>query len=104
MKLTALVSADLTHVPLPWLHLMRTFPSQVHWGFYNGIHSDGAPVSADVTPLLDWIRRYFDGQLQSRHTSVQERWQGATPVVITDRYPSSSTISLVHLVVTMSRY
>ena len=41
----------------------------------------------DVTPLLDWIRRYFDGDTQEQSTSVQERWRGASPVVISTRMP-----------------
>jgi len=41
----------------------------------------------DVTPLLDWIKRYFDTQTEGYPTSVQERWRAATPVVITDRMP-----------------
>ncbi|KAI0306763.1 peptidase family C78-domain-containing protein [Multifurca ochricompacta] len=46
---------------------------------YRGIPSllvDFETPNGNVTPLLDWIRRYFDGQLPSHHTSVQERWQG----------------------------
>jgi Peptidase family C78 len=38
-----------------------------------------------VTPLLDWIKQYFD--TQTHPTSVQERWRAATPVVISDRMP-----------------
>jgi hypothetical protein len=41
----------------------------------------------DVAPLLDWIKRYFDTHTQDRPTSVEERWRGATPVVISDRMP-----------------
>lgn len=43
--------------------------------------------SLDVTPLLEWIRRYFDGDTQEQSISVQERWRGATPVVISTRMP-----------------
>jgi Peptidase family C78 len=41
----------------------------------------------DVTPLLDWIKQYFDADTQDKPTSVQERWRGATPVVISNRIP-----------------
>ncbi|KAI9452319.1 DUF1671-domain-containing protein [Russula earlei] len=41
----------------------------------------------DVAPLLDWIKRYFDAHTPDLPTSVQERWQMATPVVITDCMP-----------------
>ena len=41
----------------------------------------------DVTPLLNWIRCYFDGDTQGQSTSAQERWRGATPVVISTRMP-----------------
>jgi hypothetical protein len=41
----------------------------------------------DVTPLLDWIKRYFDAHTQDQSISVQERWRAATPVVISDRMP-----------------
>jgi hypothetical protein len=41
----------------------------------------------DVTPLLDWIKQYFDANTQDKPTSVQERWRGATPVVISDHMP-----------------
>lgn len=37
--------------------------------------------------LLDWTKQYFDAHTQDKPTSVQERWRGATPVVITDRMP-----------------
>jgi hypothetical protein len=40
-----------------------------------------------VTPLLDWIKQYFDTQSEDHPTSVQERWRAATPVVISDRMP-----------------
>lgn len=41
----------------------------------------------DVTPLLEWIKRYFDTQSEDHPTSVQERWRAATPVVISERMP-----------------
>jgi hypothetical protein len=41
----------------------------------------------DMTPLLDWIKQYFDADTQDKPTSVQERWRGATPVVISNRMP-----------------
>jgi hypothetical protein len=41
----------------------------------------------DMTPLLDWIKQYFDTQSEGHTTSVQERWRAATPVVISDRMP-----------------
>jgi hypothetical protein len=41
----------------------------------------------DVTPLLDWIKQYFDTQTEGHPTSVQDRWRAATPVVISDRMP-----------------
>jgi Peptidase family C78 len=44
-------------------------------------------VPLDVTPLLDWIKQYFDIQTEDHPTSVQERWRAATPVVISDRMP-----------------
>ena len=40
-----------------------------------------------MTPLLDWIKQYFDTQTEDHPTSVQERWRAATPVVISDRMP-----------------
>ena len=40
-----------------------------------------------MTPLLDWVKRYFDTQPEDHPTSVQERWRVATPVVISDRMP-----------------
>jgi hypothetical protein len=45
------------------------------------------PVSAEVGPLLDWIRRYFDADSRNHQPSPQEWWRGATPVVLTDRMP-----------------
>jgi hypothetical protein len=45
------------------------------------------PVPAEVGPLLDWIRRYFDANSQDHQASPQEWWPGATPVVVTDRMP-----------------
>ena len=44
-------------------------------------------IPLDVTPLLDWIKRYFDAHTQDQPTSVEERWRAATPVVISDRMP-----------------
>ena len=41
----------------------------------------------DVTPLLEWIKRYFDAHTQDHPTSVKEMWRAATPVVISDRMP-----------------
>jgi len=40
-----------------------------------------------VTPLLDWVKQYFDTQTEDHPTSVQERWRAATPVVISDCMP-----------------
>lgn len=40
-----------------------------------------------MTPLLDWIKQYFDTQTEGHPTSLQERWRAATPVVISDRMP-----------------
>ncbi|KAH9966445.1 peptidase family C78-domain-containing protein [Russula dissimulans] len=57
---------------------------------YKGIPSQLADFDTpdgNVAPLLDWIRRYFDTHTEDRPTSVQERWRGASPVVISDRMP-----------------
>ena len=44
-------------------------------------------VPAEVGPLLDWIRRYFDADSRDHQASPQEGWRGATPVVVTDHMP-----------------
>jgi len=57
---------------------------------YRGIPAQLADFNTpdgNVAPLLDWIKRYFDTHTQDRPTSVEERWRGATPVVISDRMP-----------------
>ncbi len=45
------------------------------------------PVPTEVSPLLDWIRQYFDANSRDHQASPQEWWRGATPVVVTDRIP-----------------
>jgi len=57
---------------------------------YRGIPSrliDFDTPDGNVTPLLDWVKQYFDTQTEDHPTSVQERWRAATPVVISDRMP-----------------
>jgi len=57
---------------------------------YRGIPSrliDFDTTDGNVTPLLDWIKQYFDAQTVGHPTSVHERWQAATPVVLSDRMP-----------------
>ncbi|KAH9998137.1 peptidase family C78-domain-containing protein [Russula compacta] len=57
---------------------------------YRGIPSQLADFDTpdgNVTPLLDWIKSYFDTQTRDHPTSVHERLRGATPVVISDRMP-----------------
>ncbi|KAI0256488.1 peptidase family C78-domain-containing protein [Lactifluus subvellereus] len=58
---------------------------------YRGVPSllaDFTISDGNLTPLIDWIKRYFDTHTQDHSTvSVQERWRAATSVVITDRMP-----------------
>lgn len=57
---------------------------------YRGIPSQLADFNTPhgkVSPLLDWIRRYFDGDSRDHQASPREWWRGATPVVVTDRMP-----------------
>ncbi|KAH9997516.1 peptidase family C78-domain-containing protein [Russula vinacea] len=57
---------------------------------YRGVPTrlaDFDTPDGNVTPLLEWIKRYFDAHTQDHPTSVQERWRAATPVVISDRMP-----------------
>jgi len=57
---------------------------------YKGIPSqlvDFDTPHGRVGPLLDWIRQYFDADSRDHQASPQERWRGATPVVVTHRIP-----------------